>query len=92
MGLPSHRTKTLENISKKFRNPKSTFSNGFKVQYQPRSSCIATQNLVAGSTSLVMMELGVRVPHRFRKSCGYIHSSSKFSGTSPNVFKMVASP
>ena len=24
--------------------------------------------------------------------CSYIHSSSKFSGTSPNVFKIVASP
>ena len=29
---------------------------------------------------------------RRRMSCSYIHSSSKFSGTSPNVFKIVASP
>jgi hypothetical protein len=30
--------------------------------------------------------------HRCQMSRGYIHSSSKFSGTSPNVFKIVASP
>ena len=44
---------------------------------------------------------GVRLLHitsdygvwiRRRMSCSYIHSSSKFSGTSPNVFKIVASP
>ena len=29
---------------------------------------------------------------RRRMSCSYIHSSSKFSGTSPNVCKIVASP
>jgi hypothetical protein len=29
---------------------------------------------------------------RRRMSCSYIHSSSKFSGTSPNVFKIVALP